>query len=211
MMFSYSVIIPCRDTFDLLAKAVKSVPDREDIQIIIVDNSTTPLSVENVPPKNSAELFLAYSDPDLGAGHARNVGLNYVKGQWILFLDADDFFSPKAFDAFDKYLTSNYDIVYFSADSIRLKDGGQSSRHESIHRYIQGYRRTGNEDLLRYRFVNPIAKMMKASFVLGSGIKFDEVKASNDMMFSIRTGHAANTITADPTPVYIITEGEKNK
>ena len=208
--YNYSVVIPFRGKCDLLIKAINSIPDREDIEIIIVDNNDTPYGQNQMPLPSNARLVYLTSDPTMGAGRARNEGLKHVNGQWILFLDADDYFTPKAFDAFDKYLTSDFDIIYYDADSIRLKDGVQSDRHSSIHRYVQGYLNTGNEDLLRYRFVNPIAKMMKASFVLKSEIKFEEVKASNDMMFSIRTGHAAKTIAADPTTVYMITEGEKN-
>ena len=209
-MINYSIIIPYRDTLELLKSAVASIPDRVDVQIIIVDNSLQPLASELIPQKQDAELLYTTSDPTMGAGRARNEGIRFVKGMWILFLDADDYFTPVAFDTFDKYLDSNYDIIYFDADSVRLIDGGLSTRNESIHQYIHDYLKSGNEDLLRYRFVNPISKMMKASFVINSAILFEEVKASNDMMFSIKTGHAAKLITADATPVYLITEGEKN-
>lgn len=208
--YNYSIIIPYRDTFELLRIGINSIPDREDIEIIIVDNSVHTLDNSQIPSKQKAKILYITSDPTMGAGCARNEGLRHVHGKWILFLDADDYFSQEAFTAFDKYLGSIYDIIYFDADSIRLKDGLQSTRHRKIHHYIEVYSLSKKEDVLRYRFVNPIAKMMRASFVLNSGVLFDEVPASNDMMFSIRTGHAAKIITADPTKVYMITEGEKN-
>lgn len=208
--YNYSIIIPYRDTFELLRIGIDSIPDREDIEIIIVDNSVHALDESQISTKQKAKIIYTISDSTMGAGCARNEGLCHVHGQWLLFLDADDYFIPGAFVAFDKYLSSIYDIIYFDADSIRLKDGSQSTRHSKIHQYISIYMRSNNEDILRYRFVNPIAKMMRASFVLNSGILFDEVPASNDMMFSIRTGHAAKKITADPAKVYMITEGEKN-
>lgn len=210
MIINYSIIIPYRDTLDLLYKAVDSIPDRDDIQIIIVDNSLVPLQDYQIPNKGKAEVLFMVSSPIKGAGHARNEGLRRVKGKWILFLDADDYFEQNAFDTFDKYLTSAYDIVFFDANSIHLKDGSPSERHKTIHYLVHSFIKTKNEDFLRYRFVNPIAKMMNASFVLGNGIQFDEVKASNDMMFSIMTGHLAESINADSACVYIITEGEKN-
>ena len=207
---NYSVIIPYRDTFDLLVKSIESIPDREDIQIIIVDNSSNPLSIKDLPKRQNSSIGLFFSDSTLGAGAARNEGLKHSNGRWILFLDADDYFLPNAFQVFDQYIESTSDIIYFEADSIKLHDGSKSSRHIPIHEYVQSYLQTGNEDGLRYRFVNPIAKMMRAEFLIDSGITFDEVKASNDMMFSIRTGYAAQLIDANPAKVYMITEGEKN-
>ena len=206
--FNYSVVIPYRDTLALLHKAVASIPDRDDIQIIIVDNSIRPLTDSQIPPKQSAEVVYITSDPSKGAGRARNEGLKQVRGQWILFLDADDYYLPESFAVFDKYLVSDYDIIYFDADSIQLRNGMQGDRHELIHQNIQEFFSTGDGDRLRYRFVNPISKMLKAVFVLSSGVQYDEIPVSNDVWFSIMTGHAAKKITADEHKVYMITEGE---
>lgn len=206
--YHYSIIIPYRDTLDLLHKAVASIPERADIQVIIVDNSVTPLTEEQIPKKQLTEVVYTTSDSTMGAGRARNEGLKQAQGQWLLFLDADDYFTDEAFAAFDKYLTSDYDIIYFDANSILLKDGTQSDRHDTIHQYIQEFIKTGNEDRLRYRFVNPISKMMKADFVLNGGFRFDETRVSNDVWFSVQTGHAAKKVTADASRVYMITAGE---
>lgn len=207
--FNYSVIIPYRDKYDMLVKAIASIPDREDVQIIIVDNSVTSLPAEKVPVKENAKVVFTTSSPTKGAGCARNVGLKYVEGRFIVFLDADDYFTPTAFNSFDKYLDSDYDIIYFDADSIRLTDGLQSDRHLGIHQYVESFLKDGNENQLRYRFVNPVCKMIRASLVFDRNIQFEEVRVSNDAMFSVMTGHFAKMVTASPDVVYMITEGEK--
>lgn len=206
-MYNYSVIIPYRDTYDLLLTAVASIPDRVDIQIIIIDNSERPLSLDRVPQKKQASILFLTSNPTKGAGHARNVGLQHVQGRWIVFLDADDYFTLEAFASFDKYLNSNYDIVYFDADSIKLCDGTQSSRHQAIHHYITDYFNHHNENCLRYRFVNPCCKMIRADLINKHNIQFDETPVANDEMFSVKIGHNAQKITACNDVVYIITEG----
>ena len=208
MQFNYSVIIPYRDKYDLLLKAVDSVPERDDIQIIIVDNSSECLPKEKVPRKIKTHIDYLTSSPKKGAGCARNMGLKQVDGKYILFLDADDYFTPDAFDAFDKYLEKGFDIVYFKTDSINLIDGTQSTRHHVINQHIDTYNHTGNDDILRYRYVNPIAKMIQFDFVKEGGFMFDEVKVSNDVWFSVTTGNAAKKITADESMVYMITAGE---
>ena len=207
--FNYSVVIPYRDKYDMLVKAVMSIPDRDDIQIIIVDNSVKPMPPEKVPSKTKAKVVFTTSSPDKGAGCARNVGLSYINGRFVVFLDADDYFTTNAFQSFDEYLNKEFDIVFFGADSIYLKDGSRSSRHEMISRYIQAYLNTGDEGPLRYRYVNPIAKMIRTDLIKTHNIRFEEVRVSNDAMFSVLTGHYAQKITACSNVVYMITEGER--
>lgn len=206
--YSYSVIVPYRDKYDLFVKAIESIPDRDDIQIIIVDNAPQPIKEDMVPVKRDATIVYANSSPVKGAGCARNEGLRHVEGRYILFLDADDFFTVEAFDAFDKYIGSEYDIVYFRADSVSLVYGSRSERHKNIDYLVKTYDKTGNEDFLRYRFINPVAKMLRSEFVKDNGFQFDEIPVSNDVWFSVMTGHSAKLITADKSVVYMITTGE---
>lgn len=208
MKYSYSIVLPYRDKYDMFLKAIDSVPDREDIQIIIVDNAPKPLEEEKIPSKNKAAVTYLTSSPTKGAGCARNVGLQYVEGKHLLFLDADDFFTTSAFNAFDKYLCEEYDIVFFCADSINLITGLRSVRHEHIEKRIEEYLQTKEEGLLRYGIVNPVAKMFKTEFVFKNNIKFDETSVSNDVWFSMMTGHFAKHITASKDVVYMITEGD---
>lgn len=207
---NYSVIIPYRNTYDLLVKCIDSIPDRKDIQIIIVDNSECQLSTDLIPKKQFAKILYLISDSTKGAGHARNVGLKYAEGDYILFADADDYFSNAAFNSFDNFISLHYDIVYFKADSIMLLSGKPSRRHDQINPFVDDYMKNGNEDAVRYKVVVPYCKLFSRQFILNQNIFFDETKVSNDMMFSIKTGHAATSISADSDIVYIITEGEKN-
>lgn len=207
-MINYSIIIPYRDKYDMLLKAVKSVPDREDIQIIIIDNSNTPLAEGKIPHKNNANVLFLTSDPTLGAGRARNEGLKHVEGRWLLFLDADDYFTTEAFPAFDKYMDEDYCIVFFNPTSIKLNNGQEAKRHVNYANKVAHYFKTGEEEWLRYRWEVPWSKLFKSSFVLSGGFTFDELRVSNDAWFSLMTGHAAKKITADKTTVYVVTAGE---
>ena len=103
-MYNYSIIIPFRDKFDLLHIAVNSIPDREDMQIILIYNGNNTFPMKEKPKCSNATITYLESSAIKGAGHARNVGLKEVKGRYILFLDADDYFTPGAFDYFDKYI-----------------------------------------------------------------------------------------------------------
>lgn len=210
MNYKYSVIIPYRDKYDLLLIAIASIPDRADIQIIIIDNSDVSLPFDKIPVKNYAHIDYLTSDSAKGAGYARNVGIEAAEGDFILFLDADDYFMPQAFDTFDKYIYSDFDIVYFNATSVRLADGSVSKRHVRIDKIIKQYFVDKSEDLLRYDFPWPYCKLYNASFIKNNNLEFDVIKCSNDVMFSLKSGCAARRICVEGTIVYVITEGEKN-
>lgn len=207
MKYNYSIVVPYRDKYDLFVKAVDSIPDRNDIQIVIVDNAIEALTKEKIPTKQQATVVYTTSSPTKGAGCARNEGLKHVEGKFLLFLDADDYFTPDAFDSFDKYLSSDYDIVFFKPTSIKLSDGTNSDRHYIYDGFIEEYIKTSNEDKLRHRWVTPWSKMIRASVVREHQIQFDETKVANDAMFSAKSGHYARTITACDDVVYVVTEG----
>ena len=208
MSINYSVIVPFRDKYDLFIKAVGSVPDRDDIQVIIIDNSPVPLDSDKIPIKNESLITYAVSSPTKGAGRARNVGLTCVQGKFVLFLDADDYFAPNAFQLFDSYLDSNYDIVFFKSNSLNLVTGKQSTRHHVYNNSIDYYLSTGCEDRIRFRFEPPWGKLYRSCFILSNpSIRFEEVKVNNDAWFSLMAGYNAGLITASKETVYIITEG----
>lgn len=208
-MLNYSVVIPYYDKYELFVKAVDSIPDREDIQIIVVDNSKEPLVENQIPIKQKTMITYVTSDNTKGAGCARNVGLTKVKGKYILFCDADDYFTPEAFDSFDKYLDKEYDIVFFKSASIVLKTGCISDRHIEYNSLIDDYYSNGDDERLRYRYEAPWSKLYHSSFILSDNtIRFEEIRVNNDAWFSLMAGHYAKNITADMTEVYVITEGE---
>ena len=206
MRYNYSIIVPYRDKYDLFVKAVDSIPDRNDIQIVIVDNAIEALPKEKLPTKQQSKVVYTTSSPTKGAGCARNEGLKYVEGKFLLFLDADDYFTPEAFDSFDKYLNSDYDIVFFKPTSIRLCDGTMSDRHVKYSSYIDDYNLNNNDCRLRYWWVAPWSKLFRTEFVKQGAFQFDEIKVSNDSWFSLMTGHYAVKICADDAIVYVVTE-----
>jgi glycosyltransferase involved in cell wall biosynthesis len=206
----YSVIIPHRNSPDLLKRAMASVPDRNDIQIIVVDNSQLKLDFNLLEKKKECNYIFAYSNKKKGAGHARNMGLKLATGNWLLFLDADDFFNPGAFNQFDKFSNSYFDIVYFSATSEYLGTQFNSYRNGHYTKMVYEFinKKKDADDNLRYWFTVPWAKLIKREIVQRNNIHFEEVPASNDLMFSVKCGFFANKVWAVNFPVYCVSINE---
>ena len=71
-------------------------------------------------------LYLAniiFTKEGKGAGYARNTGIKYVKGKWLLFSDADDYFSENVNRLFDDYENSVMDVIYIPYKTIDLITG----------------------------------------------------------------------------------------
>ena len=91
-MINFSIIIPHHNTPELLKACVDSIPIRDDLQIIIVDDNSDKSVVDfnNFPGVACKNLEVVLSQKGRGAGWARNEGLKYAQGKWILFADSDD-------------------------------------------------------------------------------------------------------------------------
>ena len=117
---NYSIIIPHKNIPKLLQRCLDSIPRREDVQIIIVDDNSDPdiVNFEQFPGLNDPFIEVVFTKDGKGAGYARNVGLTKAAGKWLLFADADDFFNYCINDILDEYVDSDADIIYFINNSV---------------------------------------------------------------------------------------------
>lgn len=206
-MINFSVIIPHfsknGDT-KMLQKLVDSIPTRNDIEVLVIDNSKIKIDIEWI--SNYSNITLYYSDNNRGAGGARNVGIENAHGKWLIFADADDYFTDDAFEIFNQYIDSDADIIYFSSDAIYADTGNTSDRACQYTDLVKGYIANKNtEQLIRLNFGVPWSKMIKADLVSIYHIRYDEVLASNDVYFSTLVGYYAKKILAVDKIVYVVT------
>lgn len=205
-MINYSIIIPQKNSFTSLLRLCNSIPDNDNIQIIIVDDCSD-LNVLNEIKINkfNNNVEIIFCDVSKGAGAARNIGINHAKGKWLLFADADDYFTDNFNNLLNKYSNSASDIIYFTTDS-RDDKGMQSYRHLRYSRLVHDFLNdTSKENSLKYYFTPPWAKIIKRDLIIKNSIKFDEIVASNDVMFSMKTAFFAKNIEACKKVLYMIT------
>lgn len=199
---NYSIIIPHKNSVNLLERCLRSIPQRDDIQIIVVDDNST------IDIKTLKELIAQYSCVELiltsggGAGHARNVGLKHVQGNWVLFADADDFFHQNFLSELDKYSGSQVDIVFFDTDSCFSEN--LSPCETRIYEISKGIK---NRDIeyLKWKVHVVWGKLFNAKLISKNNLLFDEVLASNDVTFSCMSSYYARTIKISDFILYCST------
>lgn len=197
----YSIIIPQYNSLNTLPRLFASIPEREDIEILLVDNTPTPVTKKEIGIDR--EFKLLWSAPERHAGGARNEGVDKAKGDWLIFSDADDYFTDDAFDIFDEHKGSDAEIIYFCAHGIYPETGEKSNQADLYTNLIQGFLADpAKETSLRLSFHVPWAKMVKRPFVKELNIRYDEVVANNDDYFALMAGYYAKTVEAVDKPVY---------
>lgn len=211
-MIEFTIIIPHKNTPQLLERCLSSIPDNSAIQILVVDDNSTSCVVDylkSIAYKYSSALFI-YSKESKGAGYARNVGLKYAKGKWIIFADSDDFFTNDAFLYFNEYVNSCYDVVYFEPCSAYSDTLLPAERHLYYKKLIDDFKENDifSNEKLRYNFGVPWCKMILRNIIEENNILFDEIMFSNDIMFSLKIGYYAQNIYAVPKVVYCVTVTE---
>ena len=206
-MYTYSVVIPHKNCVPLLQRCLESIPKRSDIQVIVIDD-VSDLSeseralMESFANERTKVVFLSQSKY---AGGARNVGLSLAEGKWVVFSDSDDFFTPNAFEIMDDYVDSDYDIVFFGHTACFSDTLEPTDRYGNRNQYIEEFAKTHSESAekqLRYHNPIPTSKMLRNSFLKEKDIKFEEIRASNDSMFSLLSGYYARSIFADVHKTY---------
>lgn len=201
----FSVVVPVwRGAIKYLPKLFDSIPDKEGIEIIVVDNSKEPVCREEI--NSPRKIVLLHSDPERHAGGSRNDGIAAAKGKWLLFADADDFYTPDAFDIYYSMIDTNADIVYTGMGGVYEDTGEPSQRGMEyaymVHEFCEG---KADEIMLRYHFSSPCCKMVSHEMIDKYALRYDEIRASNDIFFSIASGFYAKTISVVDVITYIAT------
>jgi len=214
-MIKLSIIIPHYNSPNLLEKLLNSIPNKNEIEVIVIDdrsdNKLKKLNyiINNYPSSNVN--FLENYKKNKGAGACRNIGIEKAKGDWILFADADDYFIDGFYNKVRGYFNSDYEVIFFTPTSIYIDSGKEAERHENFVKVLYKYLETKskkNELYLRYNIANPISKLIKKDFIKKNNLKFDEVIASNDVMFSTKVGYYMNEFTVNTEVIYCITRNK---
>lgn len=213
--FNYSIIIPHYNIPDRLIKLLESIPQRDDLEVIVVDDKSDSRLEEFDSCKKEFEtercIFVANTSKFKGAGMCRNIGIELARGKWLLFADSDDMFTDNFYEVINENRDSQDDIIFFMPTSVNSDTGRLSNRHEEFCVLLNKYlvdASFDNELLLRYHIVSPWSKMIRRTMVMENNIRFNNSRVANDMMFCRKIGLFAGKISVKNDVIYVVTERE---
>ena len=191
-MTKVSVIIPVYNTEKYLKECLDSVTNQtlSDIEIICVNDGSSDGSlgiIEKYSKKDSRVVLI--NKENEGVSAARNDGLEKACGEFVMFLDSDDYLNKKACELAYKYVTKNNADVgifgYYILKGKRLKP------------------KPLNNNPMDY--INVWNKIFKTSFLKNNNIKFpNNIKTAEDIIFSytVNFNNPKTVFTDDLLMVY---------
>ncbi len=210
-IFKVSVIVPVYNSQDYLKECLESVLTQtlHDIEIIGVDDGSTDGS--GLILKEYAEKFAEMTiitQSNKGVSAARNAGLAVARGQYIYFLDSDDYIEPDLLETACRELDNhNLDIVYFDTYAF----GKEGYAREDIDAKNRYYARNceypsvySGADLLfellgNHDYSCPVWKqVIRRSFLQGQNVKFYEGIIHEDELYTIQTMMLAERVAYIP-------------
>lgn len=115
-MPKFSIVIPVYNVEKYIKRTLDNVFNQtyKDFEVIIVNDGCTDKSIELA--KNYKVKIV--NDKHVGVSEARNIGQKYAKGEYLLFLDSDDYWDEEVLEEIHKSLKNNPDLVRFQIRTV---------------------------------------------------------------------------------------------
>lgn len=165
-----SVVIPVYNQESLIERAIRSIPRRDDIEIIVVDDGSTDDTWNKLVTigieLNDPNFIVLHNRKNMGVGYTVNRGLDIADGEYIVLLGSDDYFYTDEFLKAMEQLDGT-DLVYFD---LKVNDGSIFKLTEESKRNL-----CGSTKFMRKEFVgdtrNPDIRQGEDWFFYGELLK----------------------------------------
>lgn len=202
-MIKVSVIVPVWNAEKYLRQCLNSIVNQtlNEIEIILINDGSTDSSLlicQEFAHKD--KRVHVYTQSNKGAGLTRNYGIKLARGEYLSFLDADDFFEPNMLEKmYCKAKNTNADIVacnfWLFNDEIQ-KDFTKewSVRKEKLPSKKVFSAADCPDDILNIFWV-VWNQMYKRDFIIEKKLYYQNLKNSNDVFFVATTLFTSSKIT----------------
>lgn len=200
-----SVIMPAYNSAAYIRKSINSLITQTlyDIEIIIIDDGSSDNTINIIKEYEHIDDRIVFRRQNhKGAGCARNLGLSFAQGEYIAFLDADDFFAEDALEiAYEAAKSTNADIAIYKT---LLFDNKTNEVTKADYAFLSSnippqtvFSAKDMPDTIFNSFKSwPWNKIFKKQFIKDNNIFFQNLKKTNDLYFVFRALVQAKRIIA---------------
>lgn len=214
-MTRFSVLIPVYNVEKYLKQCLDSVLNQtfKDFEVIAINDGSTDNSLEILEHyAKSDKRFKVYSQENLGLGAVRRNLLNKAAGDYIVFVDADDWLEIDALECIkNKIEETNAVIIQFDYKDYNEKTGrscvkslAKDVAKEGVNLYKKPFFKWQelNKGLLFYVSPNVWAKAFSRDFIEKNNINFPVCGYYEDSIFALETSVLAPKIHYINKPLY---------
>ena len=207
MKIKVSVIVPVYNVEKFIDKCLNSLVNQtlKEIEIIVVNDGTKDNSQKIIDKyvKKYPDKIKSYIKENGGQGSARNYGLEKANGEYIGYVDSDDFVEKDMYKKlYNKAKENNYDIVVCGNYNV-----SEDYQNKNIDTFINNY----NTDLENIFFGKMAVwnKIYKRDILIKNKLEFKEKVWYEDLAFTLKAIMNSNTFAFIDEPLYdyLIREG----
>ncbi len=211
-MLSISIIIPIYNVEKYIERCILSVMGQKGIdgfvECILVDDCTPDSSMliaqQLIDNYHGPILFrIIHNKENLGLSCSRNIGLRFSKGDYVYFLDSDDYISPNCLDLLSQRLTYNggfVDMVVGNSYDFHHNKYWQNQEGETL-------LLTDHDSIMRLflQFEIPMMawnKLVRRQFLLDNHLLFVPKMIHEDELWSYELYNVVNSVVLIPETTY---------
>lgn len=196
-----SVIIPVYNAEKYVSRCISSVKAQtfSDWQMILVDDGSKDKSLEICQKYAGADNRIhVIHQENVGPGIARNVGLDYAKGKYVVFIDSDDYIEKEYFQLLSEH---DEDVVYI--DVRNVDEDGCVLKEE----YMSSNKGLSLDSILRRQMTGNISwggvrKCLKIKVIQENNIKYTNHKIGEEAIYSFQALWYAKSVAFIEQPLY---------
>lgn len=175
-MVKVSVIVPVYGVENYILKCMDSLVNQtlKDIEIVVVNDGTKDKSIDLIKENYTDKRIKIYNKENGGVARARNFGVTKATGEYLFFVDSDDFLKEDAIEVlYKKAFDKKCDLVI--CDYYKYYD---DKNYTSVH-LVKHYDCNHPASIIT-AMPGPVCKLMKRDFYLKNKIAFMEDNAFED-------------------------------
>lgn len=208
-MPKYSVIVPVYNVENYLRACIDSVLMQDtsaNYEVILIDDGSSDGSgmICDAYAEEYQNVSAVHNE-NHGVSHARNTGIALARGEYLLFIDSDDFWEQGLLDSLERLTAKKPDMVvfgnsYLPASGLKYTDEGDAviPQGESGATYLNAFFK-----LNKIPRAYPVCYVFRRDFLLETNLRFrEDMVVSEDFELLYRCFGAAKSIVGTDQPFY---------
>ena len=203
-----SVIVPVWNPGLGIGKCINSLRGQtlEDIEMIFVDDCSTDSAMEVVRQAAAEDLRIRIitNAENVGPGLSRNFGIEAARGEYLSFVDADDYVDAVFLERlYAKAVAGQFYIV--KGRICYVKDDGTKANHPDLNESIRIGLQLGKPLFCLFTYQHQSA-LYRRAFVMDKAIRYGTSRRSQDTTFLLKSCHRAGRFDVEETAEYYFSE-----